>query len=159
MGVSDPAVGKLSELTIDADLDLGTHSVKFDSSPDSDHSGSGNISEETVGEAVSVGDLLYRKSDGKWWRADADAAATMPATAMAMEDISADASGDLLKLGFFRDDSWSWTVGGLLYASTTPGPPTQTAPSGSGDQVQVVGVAITATIAFFAPSPVLVEVA
>ena len=125
----------------------------------SDHTGSGIVVTDTVGEAVAVGDLLYMKSDGKWYKADADAATTMPAAGLAMEAKDADADCKILLFGFFRDDSWTWTVGGILYVSCTPGPPTQTAPSGTGDQVQVVGIAITATILLFNPSYELVEVA
>jgi len=123
-----------------------------------DHTGCGFFIVDTVGESVSVGDVLYMKSDGKWWKADADAATTMPGAGLAMEAKSADEDCKILLYGFFRDDSWAWTVGGLLYVSTTPGPPTQTAPSGTGDQVQVIGIAITADIILFAPSFELVEI-
>jgi hypothetical protein len=100
------------------------------------------------------------KSDGKWWKADADAASTMPGAGLAMEAVSADAACNILLYGFFRDDTWNYTTtGALLYVDTTPGSPTATAPSGTGDQVQVVGVVITADIVLFNPSYVLVEVA
>lgn len=186
MGFGTPPVElKMSKLEIDADMDmdgrrvtnLGSPSAENDAiradaylrapessnlaneaSPADDHSGNGVFSEGTVGENVSIGDLLYRKSDGKYYKADADAATTMPAVALAMEDIAAAGSGNLLRLGFFRDDSWSFTVGGLLYVHTEPGPPTQTAPFGTGDQVQVVGYAVTASIIFFNPISELVEI-
>jgi hypothetical protein len=104
------------------------------------------------------GNVVYRKSDSKLWKADADASTTMPVIGMAIASINSDASGFFLQHGFARDDTWNWTVGGLIYASTTAGGLTQTAPSGSGDQVQVVGVAWTADIMLFSPSMVLVEV-
>jgi hypothetical protein len=112
----------------------------------------------TAGENLSFGNLVYRKSDGKFWKVDADAAATMPAVAMALESISADATGSMLMLGWAKNSSWTWTVGGLLYASTTAGAITQTAPSGTGDQVQVVGWAYSATLIFFNPDYTLVEI-
>jgi len=124
-----------------------------------DHSGIGICTVGTVGETVAMGDVLYMKSDGKFWRADADAAATMPGMLLAMAAITAGNNGNLMHLGYFRDDSWSWTIGELLYVSVTPGNPTQTAPSGTGDQVQVIGTAVSAHVIFFNPSPVLVEVA
>ena len=124
-----------------------------------DHSGVGLYTVGTVGETVAMGDVLYMKSDGKFWKADADAAATMPGMVLAMVAITANSTGNLLHFGYFRDDTWNWTVGGLLYVSITPGNPTQTAPSGTGDQVQVVGTAVSADVIFFNPSPVLVEVA
>ena len=91
------------------------------------------------------------------WKADADAATTMPVKAMALASISADASGKFLLFGWVRDDTWAWTVGGLIYASVTGGALSQTAPSSSGDQVQVVGWAYSADIMFFNPNYALVE--
>jgi len=127
-----------------ADVTAGTQAV-FDSA--------------TVGETVAFGDLLYQKSDGKWWLADADQASTMPGLRMALEAKSADQTCSMLVAGRVRNDAWNWTVGGLIYASTTSGALTQTQPSGAGDQVQVVGVAYHADKMILQPSPVLVEVA
>ena len=110
-----------------------------------------------VGENVVFGDLLYLNNDGKWRKADADEAATMPGLRLAMATIAADATGETLVKGRVRDDTWNWTVGGAIYASTTPGELTQTAPSGSGDQVQILGYAYHADKMIFDPSPVLVE--
>jgi hypothetical protein len=124
----------------------------------SDHGYSGAVATMTVGENVSFGHALYMKSDGKWWKADADASSTMPVAAMAAETINADNSGLVLLFGFARDDSWAWTVGGVIYASTTAGSLTQTAPSGSGDQVQAVGVATHADRMLFNPALVTAEV-
>ncbi len=124
-----------------------------------DHTSSGVIAALTAGEALVFGDFCYMKSDGKWWKADADAAVTMPGAAMALEPLDADDPGEFLLFGYARDDSWGWTVGGLIYVSTTGGALTQTAPSGSGDQVQVVGVATHATRMLFAPDKTLVEIA
>ena len=125
-----------------------------------DHAASGPKASLTAGESVVFGEVCYVKSDGKLWKSDADAATTMPAMFMALASISADAAGlFLVGPGFVRDDSWAWTVGGLIYAGTTPGALTQTAPDGSGDQRQVVGIASHADRMFFCPCPVLVEVA
>ena len=105
----------------------------------------------TVGESVAFPNLLYLKSDGKWWLADADAAATMPGLRMALESKTADQTCSMLVAGRVRDDDWAWTVGGLIFASTTGGGLTQTAPSGSADIVQIVGVAYHADKMLFAP--------
>jgi hypothetical protein len=85
----------------------------------------------TAGENLVFGDSCYLKSDGKWWKTDADAAATMPSTAMAIATISAAASGLFLKSGYARADSrWAgMTVGADIYASQTAGAFTQTAPT------------------------------
>jgi len=85
----------------------------------------------TAGENLVFGDNCYLKSDGKWWKTDADAAATMPGTALAIATISANATGLFLKWGYARKDSlWtSMTVGADIYASQTGGALTQTAPT------------------------------
>ena len=72
--------------------------------------------------------------------------------AMAAATISADTEGAFLLHGFARDDTWSWAVGGVLYASVTTGELSQSAPVGSADVIQVVGVAISATVILFVPN-------
>lgn len=120
--------------------------------PRDDAHGSSFTIKAKVGEELVKHDLVYMKSDEKFWKADADAAITSLGVALAAEAISADATGTLLKYGYYRDDDWNWTVGGKLYLSTTAGEFTQTPPSGSGDQVQVLGYAVSADIIFFNPS-------
>jgi len=132
--------------------------VEVDESPGSDHTAYGIKAQLTAGENLAFGDFCYLKSDGKMWKSDADAEATMPCTALAIATISADATGYFLLIGVARDDTWNWTVGAKLYASTTAGAVTETAPSGSGDQVQVIGIATNADRILFNPSLVLVEV-
>ena len=147
--------GSIAGVTLSASVDALT----FPTTIAADHSANGIVISSVAGENLAFGDLCYRKSDGKYWKADANAASTMPGAVMALETISAAASGSFLKIGFARDDSWSWTVGGLIYASTDAGGLTQTAPSGSGDQVQVVGYAYSATVVYFNPDGTLIEVA
>jgi len=77
---------------------------------------------------------------------------------MALETKSADATCSMLRMGRVQDNDWNWTIGGLIYASTTPGEYTQSAPNGSGDQIQIVGVAYHADKMIFDPSPVIAEV-
>lgn len=132
--------------------------ITIDVSPDSDHTATGIIASYTAGENLVYGNLCYLKSDGKWWKSDADTAATMPGMKMALATISADASGLFLCWGVARDDSWAWTIGGMIYASTDGGGLTQTAPSGDGDQIQIVGKAKTATTIFFHPTEITAEV-
>jgi len=127
--------------------------------PSADVTATGFQESVTVGEGVAFGQLLYLKSDGKWWLSDADAAATMPGMRMALATASADAACNVLVLGRARNDAWVWTVGGLIYASDTAGAITQTAVSGTGDHLQVVGIAYHADKMIFCPSPVLAEVA
>ena len=135
------------------DLDMNGKSITITpTAGGSDETESGIIATLTAGETLAFGEVCYLKSDGKYWLADSSDDTAIPAVVMALGAISADASGSFLKRGFLRDDSYSWTVGGLLYASTTGGAISQTAPSGSGQIVQVLGYAYSATVIYFSPN-------
>ena len=125
---------------------------EFDADCDGDHSFSGINAPMTAGENVVFGNVVYLKSDGKLWKTDADAVGTMPVLAFIGETITADSTGTVMFLGFARDDSWTWTVGGVIYASLTTGGITQSAPSGPSDVVQVLGVATHADRIYFNPT-------
>ena len=130
--------------------------IELDPTP-LDLSASGTIVPMQVDEnATGFGAALHMDTDGNWIEADADAVATMPCQALALE--TGTGVKDILKYGFIRNDAWTWTVGGLIYASCTTGGLTQTAPVGAGDQVQVVGYATHANRMFFNPSYVLLEI-
>lgn len=113
-----------------------------------------------AGEVLSTLDLCYLKSDGQYWKANAAAAATMPACVIAAEPT--------IGGGFFSfhmpgsnilNFNWTWTPGQLLYASATAaGGITAVTPANPGDQVQVIGYASSATSIFFNPSYVTVEI-
>ena len=154
--------GSLVQWTFDSSIegivlpDAGK--IVLDSDPVSDHTATG---EEIRGETVDQNSygamgLLVLSSDGNWDDADADAEATVGKLALALE--SGTGSKRLLLRGIARDDTWSFTPGAQLYVDTTAGTITETRPSGSGDFVQVVGWAKTATIIFFEPSPDYAEV-
>lgn len=123
-----------------------------------DNEGSGIKSTVTVDtNGTGVGAALYMAADGHYDEADADAAATMPCTALALE--TGTGSKQVLHYGYIRNDTWNWTPGALLYVSTTAGALTSTAPAGSGDQVQVVGYATHADRIFFSPDLSTAEIA
>lgn len=112
----------------------------------------------TAGQIFALGDLVYLKpADSKVWDSDADDPSTMPAIALATCVTTADNPFEFLLLGFMRFDTWAWTAGSLLYASITAGTMSHTAPVAAGDQVQAVGIAITADIVYFHPDLTLVE--
>ena len=141
------------------DLDTNGKSIEINSAAGgSDQTASGIISTLTAGEIFAFGEVGYLKSDGKYWLADASVETTMPVVVMALAAISADATGSFLKRGFVRDDSWNWTVGGIIYASITGGSLSQTAPSTSGEIIQIVGYAYSADIMFFNPQYGLLEI-
>jgi len=125
-----------------------------------DHTWSGITAVLTAGTALTIGQAVYVGSaDSKMELAKADATATMPCIAIATGSIADNAAGEFLLHGFFRDDDWNWTIGGLIYISeATAGLLTQTRPATTGNQVQIVGIAITADIILLNPSYELVEI-
>ncbi|MCK4945952.1 MAG: hypothetical protein KAS59_06795 [Alphaproteobacteria bacterium] len=140
------------------DLDLNEFYLKLVMSPAADHKGSGLIGSVTVDvNAYGIGAALYIAADGHYEEADADAAATMPCVAIALE--AGTGTKKVLFLGIMKDDSWTFTPGGAVYVSTTAGTLSTTAPTGTGKQVQKVGTAITADIVLFNPSPDIIELA
>ena len=105
----------------------------------------------TAGENLVFGEICYIKSDGKAWKADATAAATLPALIMAGATISANATGTFLfPGGFARNDAWNWSLG-LIWASLTSGAITQTMPTATDEGQQIVGIATNADRIFFYP--------
>lgn len=105
-------------------------------------------------------DAVYITSACKAAKTDADSASTMPTVTLVKDSaITADTPGEFYQIGDeITNAAWSWTPGGLIYASTTAGGLTQTAPSGSGDQVQVVGFATAATKMVLYPQLLVVEI-
>jgi hypothetical protein len=119
-----------------------------------------SLSDQTFGENVGFGDFLYLKSsDSAWWKADAGTTLTMPMIGLAGATVAASFTGSVLLQGLVTYSAWSWTVGGLLYGTTgTSGRASHTAPSSAGQQVQVVGVALSATTIYFNPDYTIIEV-
>lgn len=138
--------------------DGGGVDIWLNPSPGADDTGNGTKAIMTIdsGATIAVGDCLHMDSDSEWVEADADAMATMPCQAMALE--TGTGSKAVLLKGSMRNDDWNWTPGAVLYVSTTTGEITDVAPSGSGDVVQVVGWAVTADIIRFAPELDRIEV-
>jgi len=141
-----------------------TRDIEFDPNID-DLTASGDKVVIQVGENVVGGDTLFLQNDGKYWKADADAAATMPAKLLAIETILADALGLAIHEGYYRnDDRYDWTPGAgeanLLFAHIVAGQLVQLAnqPAGAGDQIQVCGWIVNANEIYFRPSLELVEI-
>lgn len=117
--------------------------------------------------SMTMGQVGFIDSSGEVDLADADASATMPVSVMCASAVATDATGTFLLPGsviHLHSTTPAWTIGGLVYAGSgattahTAGAINQGVPTGSGDQVQVVGVALAADILLFNPSPVLVEI-
>ena len=112
----------------------------------------GDVDAKTFG----IGAALYMKSDGDYAECDANAEGTMPCSALAVESGTG-SNKKVLLMGYIVDASWSFTVGAIVYVSTTVGTLTTTAPSGSSEFVQAVGVAVTTTSLYFNPDFAMVE--
>ena len=125
-------------------------SIKMSTALD-DHTGHGDLITGTVTPAATFGQALHMHTDGTYVLADADDSDLVPCVALAI-DTGAGADKSLLYRGLMRDDTWAWTVGGVLYISTTAGGLTQTPPSQAGQLVQAVGFAVTSSIIYFNPS-------
>lgn len=103
-----------------------------------------------------VGNILYCAAAFNFNRCNAGAEATMPCRVMALED--GDGLKEVLLSGEVTLATWSWSAG-PIYVSTAAGQLTQTAPAASGDQVQIVGWALSAIKIHFKPDSTLVEIA
>lgn len=118
--------------------------------PSATTTGDGIKRDFTAGETLAFGDPVYIKSDGKVWKGDADTASTFPVMGMAMGAAAANATVTVLLLGIARNDSWTWTVGGIVYLSTSSGL-TQTQPSSTDNAIQIIGIAEAATRIYVNP--------
>jgi hypothetical protein len=140
------------------DMTLSAGAQIIYTSPTSDETGTGvQIAQTVDANTYGVASLLVLSADGNWDEADADSEDTVGRLALAMQ--SGTGTKRVMLRGIMRDDTWNFTPGAQLYVSTTVGEITQTAPSASGDFVQVVGYALTADIILFDPSPDYVELA
>lgn len=122
----------------------------------SNNTWSGLTSDFTAGENLTAYNVCYLNA-GEMSKASASAFTTLPAVAMATAAIDADDSDAFILYGFVRNDSWDWTPNTMIFVDTTAGGMTQTAPSSTGNQIQVVGVAITADIMLFNPQVMVLE--
>jgi hypothetical protein len=148
----------LAKSTMGEDLTTNNFNILRKSIPIADNRGEGDIITDIVaGETIAFPNLVYLKSDGKWWKADADAIASCDLLGLALESKNANEACKVLVNGFVRDDDWDWTVGGKVYASTTPAALSQIAVSGEDDVVAIIGYATHADRIYFRPDNTRIE--
>jgi len=120
----------------------------------SDHTYVGITDSKAVGENVVFGQLLYFDWAATEWKlAKANAVGTTPALRIALEDKGDGETCLMLVRGYIRDDSafeFTTAIGYLSIANF--GAVQYTVPSVAGNQVQRVGIGISADIMFFNPS-------
>jgi hypothetical protein len=117
-------------------------------------------------ETVAAGQLVVFTNNGTigWHLADADT--TTESTGLLGISLSARVDGNanttgVLVRGFARSSTYYTTTGNsdILYVSNTPGGITDTAPTGSGDVVRIIGYMIndTTDLIFFCPDTTWVQ--
>ena len=142
-----------------------TPHILLDQTPPVDHT-AGEGSRVIAGVAGVAGvvfpNMVVLNPSAKWILADAGNSTGVGFIGMALTTAVASTSTFTVLLdGFVRDDTWNWTDGGIagqVYVSTTAGGLTQTAPSATGDQIQVVGYAHTGDVLYFKPSRDVIEI-
>ena len=103
--------------------------------------------------AITIGMPVYVKSNGAVDKASAGAAGTRQVLGLVKDaSISAAASGFIQTDGVLSSSDWTavvgtttLTAGSMYYLSTTAGQLTATAPTGAGNYVCKVGIAISTT--------------
>ena len=99
---------------------------------------------------------MYLASNGAWVNTDADgegSASGMIGYALG----SSSATNGVMLQGIIYKQSHGFTTGAPLFLSTTAGAMTNTAPTGSGDIIRVVGYAIGSNQIYFDPAKTWVE--
>jgi hypothetical protein len=138
----DVTIGDGSNLNLSTPLLAGT-----------DHTTTGMTAQMLAGGAIAAFDLVcIHSTTQEVVEADASAAATSRVIGIAPAAISDTATGTVLLQGFVRDDTWTWTTGGVLFLSETAGAMTHTAPTTDGAFVQAVGVALSPDVVYINPS-------
>jgi len=104
-----------------------------------------------IGNYTDIGQAMYIDPNFRANAADADQTTTMPCIGIVAT------TGYVLIQGIMRNNAWAWTRG-PIYVSCDPATTTgltQTAPSGTTDQVQAVGYAIDPNVIMIQPDSIL----
>jgi hypothetical protein len=104
----------------------------------------------TAGETLAAGDLIYMDATPEAFKADANSDAKA-AIGFVLAGITAAATGTAYFGSGIISGLSGLTAGAKYYLDTTAGGITTTKPSGSGDIIQQVGVALSATELYFEP--------
>jgi hypothetical protein len=104
------------------------------------------------GGTINQWEAVYVKSDGSIDKADANGSGTYPSWGLATGSITTGTTGTIITMGNVRNDSWTFTPGATVWVSTTAGALTTTQPATTGDKIQAIGKALTATQLLLRPS-------
>lgn len=158
--VADGGTGASTAAAARTNLDVDqAGNLTITAAPGSNLTATGTKITLTANEGQAFGDVCFINVDGEAQLGDADATSTASCVVMCLETVTANNPAEYLMIGVARNDTWAWTVGGLVYLSTTGttgNTLTQTAPSGTDDVVQILGVATHADRIMFMPNLVQV---
>jgi hypothetical protein len=125
-------------------------------SPGADSTGSGTQITLKAHQNVCFGDACYINAQGEAQIGDADAIANASCVVISAAVTAADAKGlFFMPNAILTKTTWNWTTGALIYlstAGTSNSSLTETPPSGSGDVIQILGVATTPDIIMWMPN-------
>ncbi len=138
---------------------INTGTVEIDSTP-----ATGTWSGLTItlvsGSTIAIGDVCRINGAGQAVLARANVAANASGLVMATQSLTNGVSGKFLLIGTLASTNVTVTVGAPVYLSTTGttlNTLTTTAPSGSGNIVQILGWGLSANSILFRPELVQVE--
>lgn len=145
-------------------LELNEKHIVYPTTLTTDNTASGDITRVTFGEDVVFGKLCYPDpTDDEWKLALAtNAAVKHPAMGIALETKGNGEAGKIFLRGTIRDATYfsSVVLGDIIYLSDgAAGNYVLSAPSDSGDIVQIVGFGIAANYIYFNPDYTYVEIA
>ena len=127
--------------------------IDFGDEAPADNAATGVVFSFIAGATLAIGDVVYMGTGGKVLEADANQVTTMPAVGICVSAGSDTNAVDVLVQGIMHDTSafpTFSTVGADIFVSAAAtGAVVDTAPSGSGDTVQKIGVAIHADMIYF----------
>ena len=113
------------------------------------------------GETLSFGDVCYFKSDGKFYKADADTEETTKGLVVICVEttLPINRSGYFLTIGLINNTGgdWNWTTGDMLYISKTAGSLDNTFPPDGNYFVRIVGYAKDSDSIWFKPDTVYLK--
>lgn len=123
--------------------------------PITNSAATGIFSTFTVSVTMTFGQVAYMLSTGALGIASAVTTVSVPVIAMCADGtVSINTVGNFLTYGIARYASWNWAVGSPIYTSTVTATQgmTQTISSVSGNVVQILGIAKSATSILFSPN-------
>lgn len=150
IGNSTAAAGTFTTATADTVSITEDGKIDFsNTAPGTSGDATGVIFSFTAGATLAVGDVVYLGTGGKVLLADADADTTMPALGICTSASTDTNPVDVMVQGIMKLTGWSFTAGDNIFVSTTAGDVTSTAPTGTGDTVQKIGVATASDAVYF----------